>query len=458
MIFSSLSFIYIFLPATLLLFLLSRRLFGLQAALACLSICSVLFYGVWKPIYLPLFAGSVLWNFLFARVVDRETWRGKACLALGVTGNLGLLFYFKYAGFVTEVLNDLNMTDAAMARLALPLGISFFTFQQITYLIDRSSNVAPLTSFPQYLLFVSFFPQLIAGPIVHHGEMMPQFRAPRILLDNFYRGMVIFSIGLAKKVLIADQVAPMVEAGFADPGALPLLNAWATVIGYTIQLYFDFSGYSDMAVGLGLLFGIKIPWNFLSPYKATNISDFWRTWHVTLSRFLRDYIYIPLGGSRQGKWQTGLNLMVTMVLGGIWHGAGWTFILWGFLHGFALTGYHLSSGWRPKIPKPAAWILTQSIVIGGWVLFRATSMENANAMFSAMFQLSGPTLTLDKLTLNANPWLLLGIIIAVAAPNTSQIAEKISRRWTLWAMLIFALSCYVLMGQIEPPEFLYFDF
>ncbi len=328
MVFSSPEFIFIFLPIAWLVYDLLRRTRMGAVALGSLTAASLVFYGFWRPGDLPVLVGSACVNFVAARFIGKRSELSRACFVLAIAANLLVLFWFKYSAFASQVAHDLGLIAAPLVRKAMPLGISFFTFTQIAYLVDRRNGRAPLTSFGNYLLFVTFFPHLMAGPIIHHSEMMPQFEHPRMSSDSVARGLFVTAIGLFKKVVIADALAPLADAGFANPASLSCVNAWASVMAYTLQLYFDFSGYSDMAVGLSLMFGIRLPWNFDSPYKCTSIADFWRRWHMTLSRFLRDYVYIPLGGSRCGQWRTAGNLLITMLLGGIWHGAGWTYMLW----------------------------------------------------------------------------------------------------------------------------------
>jgi D-alanyl-lipoteichoic acid acyltransferase DltB (MBOAT superfamily) len=298
----------------------------------------------------------------------------KSILVIGITANLGLLGYFKYSDFLIENINSTLSADVPLLDLALPLAISFFTFQQIAYLVDSYRRETTEYDFLNYAVFVSFFPQLIAGPIVHHKEMMPQFaniRTKVINYKNISLGLFIFSIGLFKKVVIADSFSVWANAGFDTASTLNLFEAWATSLSYTFQLYFDFSGYTDMAIGTALLFNIKLPINFHSPYKSTNIQDFWRRWHITLSRFLRDYVYIPLGGNRNGNFHTYNNLMATFILGGIWHGAGWTFVFWGFLHGMALVIFRLWNQLGLKLWTWLAWAITFNFINITWVFFRA---------------------------------------------------------------------------------------
>jgi D-alanyl-lipoteichoic acid acyltransferase DltB (MBOAT superfamily) len=314
----------------------------------------------------------------------------KSILIFGVILNLSLLGYFKYADFFIENINIAFSVNAEPLNLLLPLAISFFTFQQIAYLVDSYRQETKEYDFLNYALFVTFFPQLIAGPIVHHKEMMPQFAKTRNKVKsyrNIAMGLFIFSIGLFKKVVIADTFAVWATNGFDVATTLNLFEAWATSLSYTFQLYFDFSGYTDMAIGLALLFNIRLPVNFNSPYKATNIQDFWRRWHITLSRFLRDYVYIPLGGNKKGSFRTYNNLMATFVIGGLWHGASWAFIFWGFLHGLALTVQKLWSKLEFKLWAWFAWFVTFNFVNITWVFFRAKEWDDAVKVLGSMFSL-----------------------------------------------------------------------
>ncbi len=312
----------------------------------------------------------------------------KSILIFGIVFNLSLLGYFKYTDFLIENLNLAFNSNAELLNLALPLAISFFTFQQIAYLVDSYRQETKEYHFLNYALFVTFFPQLIAGPIVHHSEMMPQFANTRNKVKNYRNiamGLFIFSIGLFKKVVIADTFAVWATQGFDVATTLNIFEAWATSLSYTFQLYFDFSGYTDMAIGLALLFNIRLPINFNSPYKATNIQDFWRRWHMTLSRFMRDYVYIPLGGNKKGAFRTHNNLMATFVIGGLWHGAGWTFIFWGFLHGLALMVQRFWSKLGFKLWTWLAWLITFNFVNIAWVFFRAKEWSDAVKVLKGMF-------------------------------------------------------------------------
>ncbi len=478
MIFSSVEFIFVFLPITALLFALMRRYAGVGAALGVLTAASIVFYGLWQPHdillllkSISLLLGSIIINWLLSTVIDSaqdntgetKLARSKIALTIGVTGNVALLFWFKYAVFVSTVATQAHLLSHPLASKVLPLGISFFTFVQIAYLIDRYKGLAPHAGFWRYLLFVSFFPHLIAGPIVHHASMMPQLEQPKPTAQTFSLALFIFAIGFAKKTLLADPLGAVADMGF-DPAMvrmLPTLNAWAVVICYTMQLYFDFSGYSDMAIGLALMFGVQFPWNFLSPYKSTSISQFWRNWHITLSNFLKDYIYIPLGGSRVSKFRNAANLLITMLIGGIWHGAGWTFILWGGLHGIALVINHRWSAAKRAMPGLLGWVLTTFTVIVGWVLFRAKTFGDAAAVYRSM--LGRGTMgraEYDATIVGALPYLMIAVVIALVLPNTRQLSERFKPTlpWAIGACLLMGLSMMFILGKVAPPEFLYYQF
>lgn len=332
----------------------------------------------------------------------------KQLLSVGIISNLLLLGYFKYSDFFIDNFNLVFNTDIKLLHLALPLAISFFTFQQIAYLVDSYRGETREYDFLNYALFVTFFPQLIAGPIVHHKEMMPQFASKWNLTKNYKNialGLFVFSMGLFKKVVIADTFAVHATAGFDVATSLTFLEAWTTSLSYTFQLYFDFSGYTDMAIGAALLFNIRLPINFNSPYRATDIQDFWRRWHITLSRFLRDYVYIPLGGNRKGSFRTYGNLMITFLLGGLWHGAGWTFVFWGFLHGVALVIHRAWCNLGFKMWTWLAWLVTFNFVNIAWVFFRAKDWEDAIKVLRGMFRANEAAfsiLTLDKISMWLN--------------------------------------------------------
>src|SRR6201982_2696103 len=349
MLFSSYAFLFQFLPAVALAFAVARRV-SPRCGICALALSSLIFYGAWKPVYLLLLLASIGVNFWLGLRME-DPLRRRAFGTLGVALNLALLCYFKYPTFLFDGLTTLTGTPLPFVNVVLPLGISFFTFQQIAYLVDVMRGAKVERDIVSYTLFVSFFPHLIAGPLVHHAEMIPQFKRARTSRSAVLaaRGLAIFAAGLFKKVVIADNLAQFVSPVFAHldaGGGVTTPWAWLSTLAYTLQIYFDFSGSSDMAIGLALMFGIRLPVNFRSPYKAVSIIEFWRRWHITLSRFLRDYLYISLGGNRLGEGRPYLNLMITMLLGGLWHGAGWTFMIWGGLHGIYLVINHL---WRGMV-------------------------------------------------------------------------------------------------------------
>lgn len=413
MLFNSYEFIFAFLPLTLLVFFLLGRYEKPRVAIAWLVVASLFFYGWWNPPFLLLLALSIVFNFALGGWFQRAQGTSRrlrvAALFLGIALNLGSIAYFKYANFFVDNLNVLGGTDYHLGKIILPLAISFFTFQQITYLIDSYRGLANENNFLNYCLFVSFFPQLIAGPIVHHKEMLPQFADTKVFRfrpGNITIGLTIFALGLFKKAVLADGIAVYANPVFtaADAGeAVSLFDAWTGALAYTFQLYFDFSGYSDMALGAARMFGIRLPVNFNSPYKATNIIEFWRRWHITLSRFLRDYVYIELGGNRKGPARRHVNLMLTMLIGGLWHGAGWSFVVWGALHGFYLIINHAWHWFRRKLNRGVlppdtllgralGWAVTLIAVIIGWVFFRATTFDGAINILTGMVGLNGVSL------------------------------------------------------------------
>ena len=409
MLFNSYSFIFFFLPAVLVgYFQLARRSEPLP--LIFLLVASLVFYGWWDVRFVPLLLASTAFNYAIGRrlvpTAPGLSERGRHwLLAAGIAVNVLVLGYFKYAGFALENWNRLTGGHAVIGDVVLPLGISFFTFTQIAFLVDASRGQVDRLTPVGYALFVTYFPHLIAGPILHHREMMPQFAsvaARRARAENFAVGLTIFALGLFKKTVLADGVARFVPPIF-DPARWDfvteptLVAAWAGALAYTLQIYFDFSAYCDMAVGMSWLLGIRLPINFLAPYRATSIVDFWRRWHMTLSRFLRGYLYIPLGGNRKGPARRYANLLATMLLGGLWHGASWTFVVWGGLHGLYLCVNH---GWRAVAPRRArgaagrwsavaGWTLTFLAVTVAWVFFRAPTLAVAFGVLRGMAGLNG---------------------------------------------------------------------
>jgi len=513
--FNSYEFIYFFLPVTALLFFAASGRAMLAAA--WLGLASLVFYGYWSPRYTLLLLASIAANYLVGRGIFRlrdgpRLRERRLLLAAAVAFNLGLLAYYKYANFFVDSFNALAGTGFQLERIILPIGISFFTFTQIAYLVDAYQGKARESGPVHYLLFVSYFPHLIAGPILHHSEMMPQFadrRTYRFDAANISIGAAFFFIGLFKKVVLADGVQPFVGPVFdADPSyRLTLIEAWLGALAYTVQLYFDFSGYSDMAVGLSKIFNIDLPLNFNSPYKAHNIVEFWRRWHMTLSRFLRDYLYIPLGGNREGRLRRYANLMATMLLGGLWHGAGWNFVIWGGLHGLYLVCNHAWQSFRAGVlghdlerrtaqGRAMGILVTFMAVVVAWVFFRAPSFSAALNVLQGMAGLQGVVLPEQWQTVLASDgattvagasfgyleafggtrqivWVAALLAIAWSFPNSQQMVGWLrtgfvsraapfaadSRAWSMLGALSVLISLLaVISGSRGVSEFIYFNF
>lgn len=495
MLFNSYTFALLFLPLTLVAYFAAGRWLGQRAAIAWLVFASLLFYGWWNPEHVGLLSASLAFNYAIGRELARARLPQRARAALfgfGVIADVASIAYYKYAGFFADTVSALAGVEWRIEGILLPLAISFFTFQQIAYLVDAWRGHAPENKgFLDYCLFVTFFPQLIAGPIVHHAEILPQFRERETFVpraDNIAVGASYFFVGLFKKVVLADGVAVFAQQvfAFASNGGHPTFaEAWIGALAYTLQLYFDFSAYSDMAIGAARLFGVRLPLNFDSPYKALDIADFWRRWHITLSRFLRDYLYIPLGGNRRGELRRHANLMATMLIGGLWHGAGWTFVVWGGLHGAFLVVHRI---WRrslerwklPRLPRalsvPLAWSATMLAVVVAWVFFRAESFDAAWRMLAAMSGMNG--LSIESAVGRKEPalWILGLTFLCVAMPNTAELfsrerpivdAERLHGRarprleWRpsiAWAVGIAALAAVSILSIHHASEFLYFRF
>ena len=474
MVFSSYIFLFAFLPLVLGgYYLLShvknpiwQRLFLIGA--------SLYFYGYFNPSYLTIIAVSILSNYILAYGMIRSKGApGTAFFWLGVLFNVGLLGYFKYRDFFVENINALFHTSLILKHIALPLGISFFTFQQLSFLVSIRKGEEVLERFDDYCIFVLFFPQLGAGPIVLYSEMIPQFKDPRrryFQWDNAAQGAYIFTVGLFKKAVIADTLALFADTGFGA-SSLGFCAAWATALSYTFQVYFDFSGYSDMAVGLGKLFNIDIPFNFRSPYQSESIGVFWRRWHITLGRALQSYIYFPLGGSREGAWKTYRNLLITFLVSGLWHGAAWTFVLWGLLHGLFNALERGFSKPLSKVPHALRVLGTFLIVNALWVLFRAESFRNAAMVYRGMVDFSNfgllqvGTLAIDgfvgvPLALNTAYVLVILATLALVcfrAKNSCRMLEDFTcRKSLLW--LTAVLFCIALVHLSRESVFIYFNF
>lgn len=493
MLFNSPVYIFIFLPVVLAVYFSLTKCRHEFIAKIWLVLTSLFFYGYWNPYYLFLIGLSVIVNFIVGKEIcasrqEAETFskrhiRRKTLLILGIVFNLGLLGYFKYTNFFIENINWIIASNIEVANIILPLAISFFTFQQIAFLMDSYNKGVREYDFLNYCLFVTFFPQLIAGPIVHHTEMMPQFMRKKNWLinwDNIALGLFIFSIGLFKKIFIADGFAVWADQGFDSSDPIDFLYAWQASLSYTFQLYYDFSGYTDMAIGAAFMFNIRLPDNFNSPYKARNIADFWNRWHMTLSRWLRDYVYIPLGGNRISSSRTYLNILVTFLIGGLWHGASWTFIAWGAMHGIALVIYRYWQKSGLKIPGFIAWSITFLFINFTWVFFRAESFSEAMRIISSMLNinytemLAAISWLLNELV-NYSPdtapyhpiyemkfmiFLLIFGLIAFFARNSNQIMNDSSGLrlphaiWVAFTLLLAVLASI----QIAPSQFLYFNF
>jgi D-alanyl-lipoteichoic acid acyltransferase DltB (MBOAT superfamily) len=478
MLFNSLAFIFFFFPIAVIGFFAFARRSQLAAA-SWLGFASLAFYGWWDYRYVPLLVTSIVLNYLAGgRIAGSAGPAKRRWLVLAIAANLGLLGYYKYAEFFVSGIAKLVGTPIEGLHIVLPLGISFFTFTQIAFLVDTFQGKANERRFVHYVLFVTYFPHLIAGPVLHHKEMMPQFSDPgnyRLHAVNVAVGSIFFFIGLAKKVLIADNFAPYAGQLFGSAQAPTVAVAWAGVLAYTFQLYFDFSGYSDMAVGLSRVFGIRLPLNFNSPYKASDISDFWRRWHMTLSRFLRDYLYIPLGGNRDSELRRYLNLMITMLLGGLWHGAGWTFILWGGLHGIYLVIHQVwgsAPSWigRTKLkvlPRPVSLGVTFIAVCFAWVLFRSPDIVVAIDVWRGMIGCNGfipdgvASGSPAELLLSHELWISLFLAsgIVFLLPNTQELAAGyLERPRLIFPLALGIIAAIGLMNLSRPSEFLYFNF
>ncbi len=491
MLFTAPIFLFGLLPVTLIGAALINR-HRPQLLVAWLLVASMVFYAWWSIKYLALFGLSTLVNWLFGHALDRLS-KGSAArrfvLACGLVWNIGLLAFFKYTDFLITTLDQVTGGQWPLLHIVLPLGISFFTFQKIAYLVDIYRGQAHPGRFLDFALFVFFFPQLIAGPIVHHAEIMPQLRdLPTRAGDrqwhweNLAVGFTLLVIGLVKKVLIADQLSPGATPVFELAAAarpIGAILAWQAALSFTGQLYFDFSGYSDMAIGLARMFGIRMPANFNSPYQATSIIDFWRRWHMTLSRFLRDYLYIPLGGNRVGTWHRYQNLMVVMLLGGLWHGAGWTFVLWGGLHGFYLIIAHLWREWRGwPVPAWLGWPATLVAVIAAWIVFRASDLASACNLLTGLVGAHGLS-THTAFVERSDPMIraLAALGLALLAPNSQTIMRQYRvvlgevdapcnplKRALVWrpSNLTAGLCAVAIVGLVlfswQTSEFLYFQF
>ena len=469
MLFSSYEFLFCFLPITIIGYYLILNAKKVNMARGWLVIASLFFYGWFNIKYLPIIIVSILINFAIGKGIKKEDKYKKIYFIIGATFNVGLLCYFKYYDFFVENVNVLFKTNWTLKHLLLPLGISFFSFQQVSYLIDVYKGETKDYSLLNFSLFVTFFPQLIAGPIVLHSEIMPQFddkEKQRLNWDNIASGIFMFSIGFFKKLVIADSFAVWATNGFDSTASLTFYQGWFVSLAYTMQIYFDFSGYSDMAVGIGKIFNIDLPANFLSPYKSTSISEFWRRWHITLGRALSTYVYKPLGGNRKGRVKTYINLLLTFLVSGLWHGAAWTFVFWGLLHGIASVIDRLFRDNNWKINKYVSWFLTFMFVNCAWVFFRAATFERAFEILKAMFSIpSGGAFNMAGIITNGSIiiiglvyiLLVISLVVTLSFKNTYELAETFDYTTinTVYVVILMMIGISF-MPRISP--FIYFNF
>lgn len=480
MLFPTFSFLFLFLPITFLIFYVFSLKFKKFSVVTILLTASFIFYLLPNYSHAHVILISIFVNFLLSRqILLRIKQTGKKILVIGIIFNLSVIGYYKYAFFASDIFNSVFDSNWLVAEKLLPVGISFYTFQQIAFLVDTYKYGNTQYKLSHYSLFVLFFPQLIAGPIVHHSQLMPQIASLNkkpFNWDMFNIGLLFLCVGVFKKIILADTFARIANPVFAsvDNGAtLSMTDSWLGAIAYTLQLYFDFSAYSEMAIGLGLMFGVKLPLNFFSPYKAASIVEFWRRWHMTLSAFLRDYLYIPLGGNQKGKFRKYINLFLTMLLGGLWHGAGWGFIFWGALHGTYLIINHFSrySGLSQYLPKTFSIIITFIAVVFAWVFFRAESLDGAINMILAMVALTD---TPNQFFIPYQLFFIFcGLGIVFGLPNVSQTLNyegvdtptvQLTEKWK-WlsvkpgiAFAVGGLIGLTIMFMPEPTVFIYFNF
>jgi D-alanyl-lipoteichoic acid acyltransferase DltB (MBOAT superfamily) len=474
MLFNSLEYIFLFLPITLIIYYILLRHKLVLASKIFLIIASLFFYAFWSIKYLPILIFSILVNYFFGNALIRQ--KNRRFFILAIIFNISLLAYFKYCNFFLDNIAIFypNLFDNSII-IILPLAISFFTFQQIAYISDCYYGKLKDQNFVNYALFVSFFPQLIAGPIVHHGQMMPQFlglKTKIIHYKNLALGLFIFAVGLFKKVVIADYLSEIVNFSYQNYQDLSFFDAWKASLYYTFQLYFDFSGYTDMAIGVALMFNIKLPFNFNSPYKAANIADFWQRWHMTLSKFLKDYIYIPLGGNRVGNLKIYRNLILVFLISGLWHGAGWNFIFWGFLHGVAISLHRFWQGFNIKINYYLAWFLTFNFVNISWIFFRSENFAQALVILKKMFIISNDDLGfydnyqifMEFIRFKSVEYLILALSLFTfyyIYPIITKDAEKLIKIFKINRKFYFITLILLLVPLLsfqQTSEFLYFNF
>lgn len=472
MLFNSYEFIFLFLPITLIVYFTLNRFDKNRLAKGWLVLASFYFYSYFNKKYLILIVASIVVNYFVGKLLEekKDIVVRKILLICGVIFNVGMIGYYKYYDFFVENINYIFKINLPLLHILLPLGISFFTFQQLSFVVDSYYRKNLRYDFLSYALFVTFFPQLIAGPIVLPTEMLPQFESEenkKINWANMNRGLYIFSIGLAKKVIIADSIASFANAGFDMMESLNFVEAWLTSISYTLQLYFDFSGYCDMAIGIGLMFNILLPINFNSPYKSTNIQEFWQKWHMTLGRFLANYLYIPLGGNRKGEKRTLLNLLIVFLISGIWHGAGWNFIIWGMLHGICILIHRVWKNSKRKMNKFIGWFITMNLVNIFWIFFRAKDLASAFKVIKGMFDISHikSFLSLEFIKYTSTElgnkitmiFLIISIIIILFPKNSlNRIKNFKESKYNIIELSIYMSLGIVFINRVS--KFLYFNF
>ncbi len=495
MVFNSPEFIFVFLAIAISVHFLFKKYSKFPTQKFWIIIVSSYFYGYASLTHLLLVYGSIIVNYWFGKKIERNDSQiiKMRIMFVGVLLNIVLLGYFKYTDFLIVNVNNLSDSNIPSLSIVLPLAISFYCFQQISYLVDCYKEQEKVAGFLDYCFFVLFFPQLIAGPILRYREIGPQlstFGGPKTNWDDISKGVFVFGVGLFKKAIIADSFALFANSGFNSSKILNFYEAWASSLSYTFQIYYDFSGYSDMAIGIALIFGIRLPINFNSPYKAINIQDFWHRWHITLSRWLRDYLYIPLGGNRKGSLKTYINILLTFILAGLWHGAGWTFVIWGLLHGIALIIHRIWKEYNIIFPRSLCWFTTFIFINVTWVFFRSPSLPDAYRMLQNMFRLDlatpffpllfpsigphtdpviylsleGPILSTIKLLI----FLIIFPLITFIFPNTMQMIRFIYHQGkfiflpklssaVILALLMFA-SFLTFVGNVSKGSFIYFNY
>lgn len=490
MLFNSYIFVFLFFPAAVAGYYLLHHWKQEKAALGYLIMMSLVFYGYnynsSSIRHLIILAVSILLNYLNVSRMARTGGAARRLhLLFGLLLNLGILFCFKYYDFFIENVNAVLKTDCHFLRLALPLGISFYTFQQLSYVIDSYRGDCEKYSFLEYAAYVSFFPQLVAGPIVYHDELIPQLREEKnhhINYVNLGRGIYAFALGLAKKVLVADSLSKIVLAGYGEIGELNCISTVFVMICYSMQIYFDFSGYCDMAYGIGFMFNVELPVNFNSPYKAASVREFWDRWHMTLTRFFTKYVYIPLGGSRKGTFRTYLNVMIVFLVSGIWHGANWTFILWGVVNGIGNLFDRLFDGVLKKIPRVIRRTVTFGFCCVAWSMFRAESVEDGFRIISNLGTAGDGTIHEDVLealngifevkllgrmglasVMEACPWLLpvvLSLVLILVCRLMRNTQEKVNDNRYGFRRIVATVGLLVwsVLSLSEVSEFLYFNF